>query len=441
MIKAFFNENVDEITVHGLTQWDKGQRLEITLSSLPASFEVHFSYRRHDMAYVVEATATDGVAVVAIPNLILQQPYDAIAWLYVTEGDAGETIKTINLPIEARTKPSDYVYTEIEILDYKNLDKRIDTLEKGDASEETIKAAVESYLEENPVTGGTGLTDAQITALDGMFKIAAYTTDATEAYAAFKAAFGIEGGGEVEPDEPTKTLTGISATYSGGDVAAGTAVSALTGIVVTATYSDGSTEAVTGYALSGTIAEGSNTITVTYGGKTTTFTVTGIAESGGDEPGEIVDTTARIAHYETGLGIEGVLLDDGLLPAYCVTDYYNIPEGYTGKVTGVIFYDDSSDYHTKYAKLCVYDAEGNFDGIYRSYSSMAQKYTGAEGTPVNIRLYYADGWPTENARFKMALLTKYIDYDYLYYTDTGDIIFAGKNTPYYGMANIDGTMA
>lgn len=84
------------------------------------------------------------------------------------------------------------------------------------------------------------------------------------------------------PDVPEKTLTSISATYSGGDVTVGTAVTALTGIVVTATYSDGSTETVTGYTLSGTIAEGSNTITVSYGGKTATFTVTGVAESGGD---------------------------------------------------------------------------------------------------------------------------------------------------------------
>jgi hypothetical protein len=52
---------------------------------------------------------------------------------------------------------------------------------------------------------------------------------------------------------------------------------------VTAHYSDGTSETVTGYTLSGTIAEGSNTVTVSYGGKTTTFTVTGVAESGGEE--------------------------------------------------------------------------------------------------------------------------------------------------------------
>lgn len=96
---------------------------------------------------------------------------------------------------------------------------------------------------------------------------------------------GDTGGGEEDPDEPvppTVTLSSISVTYSGGDVAVGTAVSDLTGIVVTAHYSDGSSETVTGYTLSGTIAEGSNTVTVSYGGKSATFTVTGVAESGGD---------------------------------------------------------------------------------------------------------------------------------------------------------------
>jgi hypothetical protein len=57
----------------------------------------------------------------------------------------------------------------------------------------------------------------------------------------------------------------------------------LTGIVVIAHYSNGSTAIVTDYTMSGTIAEGSNTITVTYGGKTTTFTVTGKSSENADD--------------------------------------------------------------------------------------------------------------------------------------------------------------
>ena len=95
-----------------------------------------------------------------------------------------------------------------------------------------------------------------------------------------------------EPDpKPEKTLTGITAVYTGGEVAVGTAVSALTGITVTASYSDGSTEAVTGYTLSGTINEGSNTVTITYQGKTATFVVTGVAQGGEDGEWEAVAVT------------------------------------------------------------------------------------------------------------------------------------------------------
>ena len=127
-----------------------------------------------------------------------------------------------------------------------------------------------------------GLTIAQVNALDGMFKKCAFTGDVEAEYEAFKTAFGItESGGEEEPTD--KTLTSISATYTGGDVAVGTALTSLTGITVKATYSDGTTANVTGYTLSGTIAEGSNTITVSYGGKTTTFKVVGVAESNNEE--------------------------------------------------------------------------------------------------------------------------------------------------------------
>lgn len=50
-------------------------------------------------------------------------------------------------------------------------------------------------------------------------------------------------------------------------------------LVVTAHYSDNSTATVTTYTLSGTLAVGTDTITVSYRGKTTTFTVTVISYS------------------------------------------------------------------------------------------------------------------------------------------------------------------
>lgn len=136
------------------------------------------------------------------------------------------------------------------------------------------------------------------------------------------------GGGESEePENPDATLTSISATYTGGEVTAGTALSALTGITVIATYSDGSTVKVSGYALSGTIADGENTITVTYEGLTTTFTVTGVAESegGGDTP-----TTYTITNSLTNVSTSNTAASVEAGTSYTATltgnDGYNIDD-------------------------------------------------------------------------------------------------------------------
>ena len=121
MLQAIFTNGVDEITVRGLTQWDKGQAIEINLSSLPATFQVHFSWKSYHEAYVVEATSDGWSAIVPIPNIILQKCRTAVAWVYLVEDEAGETVKTIYLPIVERAKPSDYVYTEIEIQSIANV--------------------------------------------------------------------------------------------------------------------------------------------------------------------------------------------------------------------------------------------------------------------------------------------------------------------------------
>lgn len=161
-------------------------------------------------------------------------------------------------------------------------------------------------LEQTAPSGTSGLTVAQVNALNGMFKVAAYIkADVSAEYEAFKTAFGIEDSGSTEPDEPDTpevTLTSVSATYSGGDVTVGTSLDDLTGITVTAHYSDGSTATVTGYTLSGSIAEGANTITVSYGGLSASFTVTGVAESSGDDPVNLLDGVEWIAERVTSDG-------------------------------------------------------------------------------------------------------------------------------------------
>ena len=69
--------------------------------------------------------------------------------------------------------------------------------------------------------------------------------------------------------------TNLSVSYSGGEVLVGTDVDLMTDISVFVEYSDGTKEEITDYVLSGSIAEGENTITVTYEELTATFIVVG----------------------------------------------------------------------------------------------------------------------------------------------------------------------
>ena len=75
---------------------------------------------------------------------------------------------------------------------------------------------------------------------------------------------------------PPAELVSISAVYTqSGTVYTTDSLDDLkSDLVVTAIYNDSTTETVTTYTLSGTLTEGTSVITVSYGGKTTTFSVT-----------------------------------------------------------------------------------------------------------------------------------------------------------------------
>lgn len=201
-----------------------------------------------------------------------------------------------------------------------------------DADKEEI-AAIAAEMVEIPGSGGMSATASAL--LITILRNGVYNTNQSANITALEAA--LASGGSDEPDvpvDPEKTLTSISATYSGGNVPVGTSVLALTGVVVTAHYSDGSTATVTGYTLSGTIAEGSNTVTVSYGGKTTTFTVTGVAESGGDDGGETSEILYELPSTTTFDGTNSITTEAMLSDSdkdYSIVTEFSVDSANLGK--------------------------------------------------------------------------------------------------------------
>ena len=149
-------------------------------------------------------------------------------------------------------------------------------------SADGIKSYLTAMSGTYTLTGYTGTLTKDLTSA-----ISSATVSGTMPTAGNTSAMTISYGGKsaivsVTMEAAAPTLTGLSATYTGGTVAAGTTLSQLTE-VVKATYSDGTTSAAltkgTDYTLSGTLTAGqANTVTVTgagsYAGFTTSFSVT-----------------------------------------------------------------------------------------------------------------------------------------------------------------------
>lgn len=126
--------------------------------------------------------------------------------------------------------------------------------------------AEETTIAEKLGEGGSGLTEDIKVALLQIAQKVAYIDDQGQDYYddLYDALY------------PPADLVSISAVYtqSGTVYDSDTLNSLKSDLVVTAHYSDSTTQTVTDYTLSGTLAEGTSTITVSYGGQTTTFNVT-----------------------------------------------------------------------------------------------------------------------------------------------------------------------
>ena len=105
-IKVTFSQGQTEAKASALHQWDYGQVLEIEAPDLPAAFEVHFACQGMNEAIIHSCATVNGIATVTVPNRCLEQSNPITAWVYSIYGSTGTTIKTIIIPVIARTRPS-----------------------------------------------------------------------------------------------------------------------------------------------------------------------------------------------------------------------------------------------------------------------------------------------------------------------------------------------
>lgn len=160
---------------------------------------------------------------------------------------------------------------------------------------EQIKQAVNEYLDENPPSGGSGITVALKNALLNLASVVAYKdeTSGASAYSALESA--------LSQEVSNITLLKISVVCSVSEVAEKTTADELRKyLTVTAIYSDKSSEVVNDYDLEGTVVIGENTFTVTYNGKSETFMITGVKSDSSDSFVKDITKVADVSMNVTG---------------------------------------------------------------------------------------------------------------------------------------------
>ncbi len=111
-------------------QWDRNIQLTYKNNSGKSVSQIHFSNLKSDTAMIVIPIENEDK--VNLPNILLTNIHSIIIHFCHTEEDGSfETLCEFVIPVKTRQKPSDYVYTETEILDYKDLEERIKEIEAG----------------------------------------------------------------------------------------------------------------------------------------------------------------------------------------------------------------------------------------------------------------------------------------------------------------------
>lgn len=169
MITANFKSYASYVT-DSLHQWDLNQVLQVSGLNLTTVPEVHFSNANTGRAIVRQATMTDHVVSVGVPNSLLQDPLRIYAHIGIYEGETFKVVELVEIPVIPRKRPADYQIqdTDEEVYSFKQLENAIANMATK-AEAEVMRSGIIARIDRivahnNDTDGNTELLDARIDA-------------------------------------------------------------------------------------------------------------------------------------------------------------------------------------------------------------------------------------------------------------------------------------
>lgn len=104
--------------------------MKLTCDDFKVGDTIHFITVEHSEPLGILTYQLDDKVVVDVPNILLQSAYPITAFRYICEGECVQTVDEATFKVVARCKPSDYIYEETEVLNWKELDSRLTQLDE-----------------------------------------------------------------------------------------------------------------------------------------------------------------------------------------------------------------------------------------------------------------------------------------------------------------------
>jgi hypothetical protein len=380
---------------------------------------------------------------------------------YSTKGDlvmpttwakCGRIQQGANAGADSSTNPKLSVWAQLQT--------EIQHIKEDAVTKEQISAVVAAYLEENPIETPDSSSHVKLPVDENGRPV--YGT--IDWYAVSDGKGGINwvesahntGNGESDGDSGTTThgiVWDLVNVTSSNPVASINDGEALTAVL---TPASGYTLGDVNVTMGGKVLTGvwnADTATITIESVTGDVTITCSATY-------TVDTSPAIAVYDKGLNISG---GQNAITGLCITEIYHYEQDIDG-LKALDSYDAKNDYMTVenvFPAMTLYAPRTNFDTLYPGTVGVGNANKVCFYTEGDTFAFYRSSGGAYGKRLDSSLMditgvafTLYvpdIDDSYAYWkvddkyvypvgVRGGDIIFAGKNTEYYGMANIDGTM-
>lgn len=147
MVYAKFTPSLSNVTSSKVTQWDYGRTLRIEGLKLPTAVRIDFGISGSQTTISRIGITKDGVTDAVIPDSLLEQSKNLVAYVYVNDTTEGKTVRTINITVEARAMPEEFDSPESKELFAEAIELINDVAVRAENAESSAKTHADNAKE------------------------------------------------------------------------------------------------------------------------------------------------------------------------------------------------------------------------------------------------------------------------------------------------------